>query len=331
YLYLTRGYHSLHKLPYFANAFFGLMAYRIYKEITCLDFFYAIAYHIIKSEVLHMDKKDEKERNIFERAEEFLQVFKKGAEFTQELLRINEQLRYRVLQLEEENKSLKSNPKIPDKQYEELAKQIEALKQEREEINKRIKEIENENRDFAQRYVEVEEENNNLANLYIASYQLHSTLDFKEVLQIILEIIINLIGAEEFGIFLLDEKTHELRIMASEGIDETQVPSVNMGVGTIGRVAKTGEPYFMEDISDQSKINWLNPMVAIPLKIKEHVIGVIVIYKLLQQKKNFTPLDHELFTLLAGHAATAIFSSKLYSESERKLSTIQGFIDLLTK
>ncbi|MGC8756466.1 MAG: radical SAM protein, partial [bacterium] len=25
YLYLTRGYHSLHKLPYFANAFFGLM------------------------------------------------------------------------------------------------------------------------------------------------------------------------------------------------------------------------------------------------------------------------------------------------------------------
>ena len=28
-----------------------------------------------------------------------------------------------------------------------------------------------------------------LANLYIASYQLHSTLDFKEVLQIILEIV----------------------------------------------------------------------------------------------------------------------------------------------
>ncbi|MGC8684920.1 MAG: hypothetical protein ACP5T7_04465, partial [bacterium] len=26
YLYLTRGYHSLHKLPYFANAFFGLMS-----------------------------------------------------------------------------------------------------------------------------------------------------------------------------------------------------------------------------------------------------------------------------------------------------------------
>ena len=51
----------------------------------------------------------------------------------------------------------------------------------------------------------------------------------------------------------------------------------------------------------------------------------------LQQKTGFTPLDHELFTLLAGHAATAIFASRLHGQSERKLSTIQGFLDLLTK
>jgi hypothetical protein len=42
-------------------------------------------------------------------------------------------------------------------------------------------------------------------------------------------------------------------------------------------------------------------------------------------------MDHELFALLAGHAATAIFAAQLYGQSERKLSTIQGFIDLLTK
>jgi transcriptional regulator with GAF, ATPase, and Fis domain len=72
-------------------------------------------------------------------------------------------------------------------------------------------------------------------------------------------------------------------------------------------------------------------MVCIPLKIKEHVIGVLVIYKLLVQKSQFAEVDYELFTLLAGHAATAVFSSRLYSDSERKLSTIQGFLDLLTK
>jgi len=58
---------------------------------------------------------------------------------------------------------------------------------------------------------------------------------------------------------------------------------------------------------------------------------VISIYKLFDQKDEFTNVDYELFTLLAGHAATAVFSSRMYSDSERKLSTIQGFIDLLTK
>jgi hypothetical protein len=40
-------------------------------------------------------------------------------------------------------------------------------------------------------------------------------------------------------------------------------------------------------------------------------------------------MDYELFTLLAGHAATALFSAKLYSTSERKLNTLQGFLDML--
>ena len=46
--------------------------------------------------------------------------------------------------------------------------------------------------------------------------------------------------------------------------------------------------------------------------------------------QTFTVVDYELFSLLAAHAATAIFSSKLYSQSERKLNTIQSFLDLLT-
>jgi transcriptional regulator with GAF, ATPase, and Fis domain len=190
--------------------------------------------------------------------------------------------------------------------------------------------VEEENQDFATRYVEIEQENNNLANLYIASYQLHSTLDFREVLQIITEIIINLIGAEEFAIMLLDEKINELQAVATEGLSREDIPSVKFGSGIVGQVAKTGESYFAEDVADDSP-GELKPMVCIPLQIKEHVIGVLVIYKLLIQKTKFADVDYELFTLLAGHAATAIFSSRLYSDSERKLSTIQGFLDLLTR
>lgn len=261
------------------------------------------------------------------RGEEFLQAFKKGAEFTQDLLKENERLRYRIVELEEAVRS-KGGGEVPSKMLEQKVKQLE---EEKEEILQRIREVEAENQDFANRYVEVEEENNNLANLYIASYQLHSTLDFSEVLQIIMEIIINLVGAEIFGVLLFDEKSNQLTAFATEGMEKEDLPPVKIGEGIIGDVVKSGENYFKENLVETEKVEPLNPLVCIPLKIKERVIGVIVIYKLLQQKDNFRDVDYELFTLLAGHAATAIFGSKLYSESERKLSTIQGFMDLLTK
>jgi transcriptional regulator with GAF, ATPase, and Fis domain len=264
------------------------------------------------------------------RADEFLQVFKKGAEFTQDLLKENERLRFRVVKLEETLKGKVHEVVADAPDTIELKKKIEALEQEKEEILGQIKVVEEENQNFANRYVEIEEENNMLANLYIASYQLHSTLDFKEVLKIILEIVINLIGAEEFGVLLLDEKTNLLEPVASEGIKTSELPSVAVGSGIIGEAVQSGENYFIDSMEGYER-DFQKPIVCIPLKIKEHVIGVIAIYRLFEQKDEFTNVDYELFTLLAGHAATAVFSSRMYSDSERKLSTIQGFIDLLTK
>ena len=274
-------------------------------------------------------KRPEDKPQHFERAEEFLQIFKKGAEFTQELIRENERLRYRVVEIEERLRNAERQGAVQDGG--ELLSRIDQLEKERQDLLKKYAEVEAENKEFASRYLEIEEENNNLANLYVASYQLHSTLDFKEVLQVIVEIIINLIGAEVFAVLLADEKTKELKAVASEGIGLAEIPPVRPGEGRIGQVAKGGESYFAESLPQDGHVDPEAPIVCIPLSIKGHVIGVIVIYKLLQQKSKFTDLDHELFTLLAGHAATATFASRLYSESERKLSTIQGFIDLLTK
>ncbi|UCG78760.1 MAG: GAF domain-containing protein [Nitrospirota bacterium] len=256
--------------------------------------------------------------------DEFLQMFRKGEEFTKELLKENEKLRYRLAEAEETLKQTSDDAKV--KLYED---RIKLLDDELTSLKERYKEVEAENKDFATKYVEVEEENNNLANLYVASYQLHSTLDFEEVLKIVIEIVINLIGAEKFSIMIMDEKTNELISVKSEGIYDTEIPSVALGQGIIGRVSKEGDSYFAEEISYSDEIDFEKPMVCIPLKIKEHVIGVIVIYSLLIQKEKFTNVDFELFNLLAGHAATAIFSSRLYTQSERKLTTIQGFLQLL--
>jgi nitrate/nitrite-specific signal transduction histidine kinase len=266
----------------------------------------------------------EREINIMKKADEFLQIFKKGEEFTQELLRENERLRFRIAQLEETIE--RSEDEGKKKLYEERIKVVE---EELNSLKERYRQVEEENKDFATKYIEVEEENNNLANLYVASYQLHSTLDFNEVLRIVLEIIINLIGAERFAILLIEEKTNELVPVATEGVSIADVPKVRFGEGIIGTVAREGESYFADNMQERRLVSFEEPMVCIPLKIKEHVIGVIAIYALFLQKERFSNVDYELFNLLAGHAATAIFSSRLYTQSERKLTTIQSFLDLL--
>jgi transcriptional regulator with GAF, ATPase, and Fis domain len=264
------------------------------------------------------------------KAEKFLEIFNKGKEFTEELLRENQRLRFRMAAMETEHSA-----GAPPEELQRLKDQISHLTEENRRIQLRFREVEEENKDFANRYIEIEEQNNNLANLYVASYQLHSTLDFREVIQIVQEIIINLIGAESFAILLLDEKTNELKTIAYEGDDVmpgVDSISIRLGEGIMGQVAKTGESYYInQDIdADVTGVTLDKPLAAVPLKIKEHVIGLIVIYRLLQQKDAFSAVDYELFSLLAAHAATAIFSSKLYSQSERKLNTIQSFLDLLT-
>ncbi len=262
------------------------------------------------------------------KAEVILQIFKKGEVFAQELLKENERLRYQIIKLKEEKESLLRER--GGEQLVELQRRIEELEREKQQLLKRYEEVEKENINFAKKYVEIEEENNKLANLYIASYQLHSTLDFDEVIRTIVEIVINLIGGERFAVLLLDEKANRLQFVAGEGVSKEEFPDISLDdEHLIAQCVLSGESYFSENQEASDDIN--KPIVCVPLKVKEKVIGAIVVYKLLEQKEKLTELDHELFNLMAAHAATAIFSAKLYSDSRRKLTTIQGFIDLLVK
>jgi transcriptional regulator with GAF, ATPase, and Fis domain len=263
------------------------------------------------------------------KVDDFLHVFKKGEEFTQELLNENRNLLRRLGSLEEIAKaSHRSGAAAPHA----VEERILVLEDENRALLDRFRAVEAENKDFADRYIEVEAENNNLANLYVASYQLHSTLDFNEAVSIIQEIVMNLIGAEQFSIMMLDEKANELSIVAGPGMGAGKRPAIRLGEGIIGSAARSGEAFYRGgDPADIAGVDYTHPLVCVPLKINEQVIGAIAVYKLLPHKQALSSMDYELFGMLAGHAATALYSSNLYSHSERKLNTIQSFLDLLKK
>jgi CRP-like cAMP-binding protein/rhodanese-related sulfurtransferase len=170
---------------------------------------------------------------------------------------------------------------------------------------------------------EVEDVMAKLDKLYVAGSWLHSNLNFSEVLREITDMIINLIGAKSLAIFLLDAKTDELTAVIAEGIPPGALPKVKMGKGILGKAAKTGEQFVADNITEisGSNVTPLPPIACIPLKIQEHVMGIIAIYSLYIKKSAFTDYDYELFDLLARHASTAIFSSGAYT-SEKKARDI---------
>ncbi len=262
------------------------------------------------------DDPENKNPDLAKTREEFLQVFRKGADFTEELLSENERLRYRVAEFEAREAG------TDEGLIAELMDKVKRLETEHSGMMQRFHEVEDENRSFANRYVEIEAENNNLLNIYVASYQLHSTLDFEEVLSIITEITLNFVGAEEFAVAFMEEDGMLYPLIA-EGIDKSDVAKSDI----VGSVLDTGAPHFAENLQPAGEGD---PVACIPHIFKDQAIGRLVIYKFLQQKTELAKVDHELFTLLAGHAATAIFSAKLYTDSQRKLNTIQGLIDLVT-
>lgn len=179
-------------------------------------------------------------------------------------------------------------------------------------LKERLAAIEEESRNYTARYVEVEQQNTNLANLYVASYQLHGTLQRDRVLTAIKEIVINLIGSEELGIWEIDRELGALVLIDSFGIEPGPWAAVPLASASIlSLVAATGE-LFVKDKSPVQPAGREEGLTAgIPLKLDDEVVAVIGFFSLLQQKSGLEPVDYELFDLLGSHGASALWCTRL--------------------
>ena len=99
-----------------------------------------------------------KEKNeAFGRAEEFVALFSRGAEFTKQLLQENERLRGRLGNLEDRQNYAAQDNQEWEKLREELLAQITGLESEKQDVLDLLRAVEEENRQFAGRYLEIEE------------------------------------------------------------------------------------------------------------------------------------------------------------------------------
>jgi|SRR5215831_839049 len=260
------------------------------------------------------DDPADSEGSLLRRHEEFIKsFFKRGAEFAEELLRENEKLRFRAIELEARVRAVELGAP-PTEALRELLARIELLEKEREILLHSRDSVQQENADWKARYLEVERENSNLANLYVASYQLHSTLDLKEVIHIILEILLNFVGAKTFAIYLLEDTDQTLHPIAAHSVALPEVPVINVGEGLIGRVVQSGGSHFEGAVRSHAR-DLAHPLVVTPLRFKSEIVGAIAIWDFLVQKTALAEVDYELLGLLAAHAASALLAAKRIADA----------------
>ena len=244
--------------------------------------------------------------------EEFVSLFEKALSFTKEILAENERLRFRVATFEAEADVTRRLGGAVDGEamVAALRRQVSELEAERSRLLLSFQEVEQLNRTDMQRYAEIESEHNDLANLYIASYQLHSTLNFREVVQVVSEVVINLIGVAHFTLYLFDTTSELLEPLVAEGHSVAERSAVGLDEPVIGHAARTRERFVRRPGATTS------PVAVIPLATAESLVGAIVIERLLVQKEGLSSVDLELFNLLGVHAATALASALLREEAD---------------
>jgi sigma-B regulation protein RsbU (phosphoserine phosphatase) len=154
---------------------------------------------------------------------------------------------------------------------------------------------------------------------------LNTTLDLQTLLNRTSELVRRIINYRIFAIFLLNDRTHELRMRFQIGhtreIESMRIP---LGKGVVGQVALTRQPILLNDVSTSEIYLAANPDVrselAVPLIAKNRLIGVIDLES--EQTGYFRPEHMHLLTLTASRIAQAIENARLYARVSRQAQTL---------
>jgi GAF domain-containing protein len=191
----------------------------------------------------------------------------------------------------------------------------------------RLVKAENEREELAVRLSEVEHQVGRLMTLYVATYQLHATLDPADVQATIAEIAVNLLGAEQYALFLRGENEDGLEIRLQEGDIAAAWSHAQHYVG--------GDPLIDASLADGvlrfGPVENSPVLVSVPLRVQDVTVGALVVIKLFDHRGSLNEDDRELLDLLGAHAASALFASRVYSRAARKVRTLEGLIQLVKK
>ena len=132
------------------------------------------------------------------------------------------------------------------------------------------------------------------ASLYVELERLHRSLKLGDVVAAVHEALINLVGSEDFALFVRDEGSGRFRRLSG------------MGSGLAAADFAAGEGRLGEAVQGRL-VRWGDPPAAAPLVDGAgRCVGLIAVLGLLQHKRELERRDRTLIEVLAAHAGVAL-------------------------
>jgi diguanylate cyclase (GGDEF)-like protein len=168
----------------------------------------------------------------------------------------------------------------------------------------------------------VERRNDELNSMIEIGKALTSTLEVRELLEAIMRQVDRLIRPKSWSMLLLDEESQELRfeIAVSPVAEQLKGITLKMGEGIAGWVAMYGEPLLIPDVRrderfcthiDEKSSFQTRSIIAVPMKIKERVVGVIELINSFDELV-FDDSDLRILSAIADFAAIALENARNY-------------------
>jgi len=172
-------------------------------------------------------------------------------------------------------------------------------------------------------------ENRILSALLEVSKVLNSSFDLDKNLFRTMHVLGEFLEMERGSVFLLDQNTKELRIVAAHGLTKDQIEKgkYKIGEGIVGRVLERGSPMIIPDVGEEplflnktgsrmsrSGISFL----CVPIKFKGESIGVLSADKIFRDKAILIDEDVRVLEIVASIIAQYVILWKHYRESEQE-------------
>ena len=170
----------------------------------------------------------------------------------------------------------------------------------------------------------VAERTNELATLSAIAAVISRSLDLEDILNDALDKTLQVMEAETGAIYLLDNEAGMLNVATQRGFSPqmlVEIDRLKLGEGFSGRVAQSGQPLVVKDVSHDPRLTRLavreeelHSLASVPIFFKDKVLGVLM--AVTRGLREFSDQDVGLLTAIGHQVGAAIENARLF-EAER--------------